>query len=80
MDSCIGAFEAKAQLSRLLRAVENGEQFTITVRGKPIADLVPHRSQSAHSLQAAVHSMQAFARIQGVADADVANFVSEGRR
>ena len=42
MDSCIGAFEAKAQLSRLLRAVENGEQFTITVRGKPIADLVPH--------------------------------------
>ena len=80
MDSCIGAFEAKAQLSRLLRAVENGEQFTITVRGKPIADLVPHRSQSAHSLKAAVHAMQAFPRIQGVSDADVASFVSEGRR
>ena len=47
MDSCIGAFEAKAQLSRLLRAVENGEQFTITVRGKPVADLVPHRGHSA---------------------------------
>lgn len=80
MDSCIGAFEAKAQLSRLLRAVGNGEQFTITVRGKPIADLVPHRSQSAHSLKAAVHAMQAFARIQSVADADVASFVSEGQR
>ena len=80
MDSCIGAFKAKAQLSRLLRAVENGEQFTITVRGKPIADLVPHRSQSAHSLKAAVHAMQAFPRIQGVADADMASFVSEGRR
>jgi prevent-host-death family protein len=80
MDSCIGAFEAKAQLSRLLRAVENGEQFTITVRGKPIADLLPHRSHSAHSLKDAVDAMQAFARIQGVADADVANFVSEGRR
>jgi prevent-host-death family protein len=80
MDSCIGAFEAKAQLSRLLRAVENGEQFTITVRGKPIADLVPHRSQSAHSLKATVHAMQAFPRIQSVADADVASFVSEGRR
>ena len=80
MDSCIGAFEAKAQLSRLLRAVENGEQFTITVRGKPIADLVPHRSQSAHSRKAAVHAMQAFPRIQSVADADVASFVSEGRR
>jgi len=80
MDSCIGAFEAKAQLSRLLRAVENGEQFTITVRGKPIADLVPHRSNSAHNLKAAVHALQAFPRIQGVADADVANFVSEGQR
>ena len=56
------------------------EQFTITVRGKPIADLVPHRSQSAHSLKAAVHAMKAFPRIQGVADADVASFVSEGRR
>jgi prevent-host-death family protein len=80
MDSCIGVFEAKAQLSRLLRAVENGEQFTITVRGKPIADLVPHRSQSAHSLKVAVHAMQAFPRIQNVADADVASFVSEGQR
>jgi hypothetical protein len=27
-----------------------------------------------------VHALQAFPRIQGVADADVANFVSEGRR
>jgi antitoxin (DNA-binding transcriptional repressor) of toxin-antitoxin stability system len=48
----------------LLRTVENGEQFTITVRGKPIADLVPHRSQWAHSLKAAVRAMQAFPRIQ----------------
>lgn len=32
MDSTVGAFEAKAQLSRLLRAVEHGERFTITVR------------------------------------------------
>lgn len=58
MDSCIGASEAKAQLSRLLGAVSNGEQFTITVRGQPIADLVPHRSQSAHNLKASVHAMR----------------------
>jgi antitoxin (DNA-binding transcriptional repressor) of toxin-antitoxin stability system len=56
------------------------EQFTITVRGKPIADLAPHRSQSVHSLKAAMHAMQAFPRMQSVADADVASFVSEGRR
>ena len=46
MDVSIGAFEAKAQLSRLLRAVEQGERFTITLRGKPVADLVPHRADS----------------------------------
>ena len=60
--------------------MENGEQFTITVRGKPMADLVPHRGHSVQSLEAAVQALQAFPRIQGVGDAEVAGFVSEGRR
>ena len=41
MEVSIGAFEAKAQRSRLLRAVVQGEWFTITVRAKPVADLLP---------------------------------------
>jgi prevent-host-death family protein len=76
----IGAFEAKAQLSRLLRAVEQGEQFTITVRGKPVADLVPHRAASTQGLAAAIEALKAFPRIRGVGDADVASFIEEGRR
>jgi len=76
----IGAFEAKAQLSRLLRAVEQGEHFTITVRGKPVADLVPHRAASSEGLAAAIEALQAFPRIRGVCDADVASFIEEGRR
>jgi prevent-host-death family protein len=76
----IGAFEAKAQLSRLLRAVEQGEHFTITVRGKPVADLVPHRAASSEGLAAAIAALQAFPRIHGVGDADVARFIEEGRR
>ena len=56
MAASIGAFEAKAQLSRLLRAVEQGERFTLTVRGKPVADLVPHRSESSQGLAAAIAS------------------------
>ncbi|HEX9594301.1 MAG TPA: type II toxin-antitoxin system prevent-host-death family antitoxin [bacterium] len=36
----VGAFEAKTHLSRLLAAVERGEQVTITRRGRPIAVLV----------------------------------------
>ena len=37
----IGAFEAKTHLSELLVAVEAGEVFTITRRGKPVAELRP---------------------------------------
>lgn len=80
MDVSIGAFEAKAQLSRLLRAVEAGERFTITIRGKPVADLVPHRADTAQDVAAVVAALQAFPRIRGVRDAEVADFVREGRR
>ncbi len=37
----IGAFEAKTHLSRLLEEVREGAVLTITVRGKPVAKLVP---------------------------------------
>ena len=79
MDASIGAFEAKAQLSRLLRAVEQGQRFTISVRGKPVADLIPHRADATTAAAAALAALQAAPRIQGVRDADVADFVSEGR-
>jgi prevent-host-death family protein len=37
----IGVRELKATLSETLRAVENGEQVRITLRGRPVADIVP---------------------------------------
>ncbi len=37
----VGVRDAKAQLSRLLQAVQKGAEWTITERGKPIARLVP---------------------------------------
>jgi prevent-host-death family protein len=79
MDASIGAFEAKTQLSRLLRAVERGERFTITVRGRPVADLVPHRADAAQGVAAAIAALQALPRIQDIPDAEVADFVREGR-
>lgn len=36
----IGSYEAKTRLPELLRQVEQGEQFTITRRGVPIARIV----------------------------------------
>jgi prevent-host-death family protein len=39
----VTAAEAKARLSSLLDAVENGQWVVITRRGKAIAELVPRR-------------------------------------
>ena len=37
----IGVRDLKRSLSETLRAVEHGEQVRVTVRGRPIADIVP---------------------------------------
>ena len=37
----VGIRELKANLSRYLRQVEAGEQIRITVRGRPVADVLP---------------------------------------
>jgi prevent-host-death family protein len=41
-----GVTEAKAQLSRLLDAVERGERVVISRAGKPVAELTPYRSDA----------------------------------
>ena len=80
MEGSIGPFEARAQLSRLLGAVEQGEHFIITVRGPPVADLVPHRASSSQAVAAAIEALQTFPRIKGISNAEVASFVAEDRR
>jgi prevent-host-death family protein len=35
--------EAKDTLPALIRAVESGEQVTITRNGKPVVDVIPHK-------------------------------------
>jgi prevent-host-death family protein len=37
----ISLAEAKAHLSELIEQVSNGDEFTITKRGKPVAQLTP---------------------------------------
>ena len=37
----IGVRDLKRSLSETLRAVERGEQVRVTVRGRPVADIVP---------------------------------------
>ncbi|HKI66047.1 MAG TPA: type II toxin-antitoxin system prevent-host-death family antitoxin [Solirubrobacterales bacterium] len=40
--------ELRNDTAGVLRRVEGGETVVITVRGKPVADLVPHRPERPH--------------------------------
>lgn len=44
----IGSFEAKTHFSRLMDQVRHGESFLVTVRGKPVARIVPDAGEQKH--------------------------------
>jgi prevent-host-death family protein len=76
----IGAFDAKAKLSELLREVRAGQRYTITVRGEPVADLVPYTGRNDVSKAVAVAVMQQFKRIKGVGAEEISAWIAEGRK
>lgn len=76
----VGAFEAKARLSELLREVSRGRRYIIKVRGKPVAHLVPNDADTEHDIDSAVESMRAFPKVQGITAAELKEMISAGRR
>ena len=75
----IGSYDAKTKLPEILRRVEGGESFTITNRGKPIADIVPSKVSSRCKIQEAIDKILA-ARKHTVTDDELAEYKTEGRR
>lgn len=55
----IGSYDAKTKLPEILRRVALGEAFTITNRGKPIADLIPSRVSNQHKRMVAINNLLA---------------------
>lgn len=80
MASEIGAYEAKTKLPELLREVQNGKRFTITNRGKPVAELGPPSKQAGADASAAIAAFQAFRRANPVGKRiDIKARIEEGR-
>jgi prevent-host-death family protein len=75
----IGSYDAKTKLPEILRRVEAGESFTITNRGKPVADVVPSRTGSHLKAQSAISNILA-AKKHVSPDEVIAEFKVSGRR
>lgn len=75
----IGSYDAKTKLPEILRRVEAGESFTITNRGKPVADVVPSRSGSHLKVQAAIDNILA-AKKHSMSDEALVELKELGRK
>lgn len=75
----IGAYEAKTKLPELLRLVKTGQSFTITNRGKAVADLVPSAGVRTRDRAAAAEKLKAFMLAEPVHGVNIKELVSEGR-
>ncbi len=76
----IDLYEAKTKLAELLRGVQAGNRYTITLRGEPVADLVPAEGSKQADAATAVDAMRQFMRaaprVHGV---DLKSLIDEGR-
>lgn len=75
----IGSYDAKTKLPEILRRVEGGEAFTITNRGKPIADLIPSRIGNQQKTEAAINNILK-AKRHTVTDEELDELKESGRK
>lgn len=76
----VGAYEAKVHLSRLLDAVSDGEEITITRHGVPVAHLVPVRDRPRRNVEEAVARMRQARKGRTLDGLSVREMIEEGRR
>ncbi len=77
----VGSFEAKTHLPQLLERVAQGEEFTITKHGKPIARLVPAATTKPKpDIRSAVEAMKQLRKGQTLGGLGVREMIEEGRR
>ena len=80
-DTEIGAFEAKTHFSRLLERTRHGESFTITLRGRPVARLLPAGAVDAAAARESMARLRGRAASIGkVSAAEIREWIDEGRR
>ncbi len=79
MDSTLGAYEAKTHLSSLLDRVAQGEEFTITKHGVPVARLVPVATRSNADVRAAIQAIRELRKGNRLGGLKVRDLIEQGR-
>jgi prevent-host-death family protein len=75
----VTAFEAKTHLSELLKKVQNGEFFIVTLRGKPVARIVPFSEGIDYDLEIAMENLRKIRKtVKG--KIDIREMIEEGRK
>ncbi len=75
----IGAYEAKTHLSNLLEKVEQGQSFTITKRGQPVAKLTPVDVRPGRSVQTTIQRLKQFGKESRLGQMSLQELKDEGR-
>jgi prevent-host-death family protein len=80
MKTEIGTYEAKTRLAELLRHVKAGRRFTITSRGKAVAELGPPEPGRNTDAKAAIEAFQVYRKANPVRrKVDIKALIEEGR-
>ena len=76
----VGAFDAKTHLNALLRRVSKGEVIRITLRGVPIAKLVPAGSGEREDPREVVRVIRDVRKGATLGKISIRGLINEGRR
>jgi len=82
MSQHIGAFEAKTHFSQILEKAEQGADFIITRRGKPVAKIIPFRQEPEITWEEALKGFEELRRhYRGKpGDFNIREAIEEGRK
>jgi prevent-host-death family protein len=76
----VGAFDAKTHLNQLLKQVSKGETIRITLRGIPVAKLVPAEQGEAKDLKQTVREIREIRKGASLKGLTIRELINEGRR
>lgn len=76
----VGAFEAKTHFNELLKRVSKGETIRITLRGVPVANLVPTGDGEPKDLKKVVREIREIRQGVTLGNLKIRDLIDEGRR